>query len=33
MLPSNVGGFDKLAGTWFGYSALTKICRLTYMDA
>jgi peptide/nickel transport system substrate-binding protein len=29
---SNIGGYDKLAGTWFGYSEGTKICRLTYLD-
>jgi len=29
---SNIGGYDKLAGTWFGYSEGTKICRLSYLD-
>jgi ABC-type transport system substrate-binding protein len=31
-LQANIGGYDKLAGTWFGYSWYTKICRLTYLD-
>jgi peptide/nickel transport system substrate-binding protein len=31
-LQPNIGGYDKLAGTWYGYSSWTKICRLTYLD-
>jgi peptide/nickel transport system substrate-binding protein len=31
-LQSNIAGYDKLAGTWFGYSWYTKICRMTYLD-
>ena len=32
MLAANVGGYDTIAGTWYGYSANTKICRLFYVD-
>jgi ABC-type transport system substrate-binding protein len=32
MVQGNVGGYDKLAGTWFGYSANTKVCRLFFVD-
>lgn len=32
MLQPNIGGYDKLAGTWYGYSSWTKIGRLSYLD-
>jgi peptide/nickel transport system substrate-binding protein len=32
MVQGNVGGYDKIAGTWFGYSANTKVCRLFFVD-
>jgi ABC-type transport system substrate-binding protein len=32
MVQGDIGGYDKIAGTWFGYSANTKVCRLFYVD-
>ena len=32
MLAPNIGGYDKTAGTWFGYGTWTKIGRLFYVD-
>ncbi len=32
VLQPNIGGYDKLAGTWYGYSTWTKVSRLTYLD-
>jgi ABC-type transport system substrate-binding protein len=32
MVQGNIGGFDKLTGTWYGYSSQTKVCRLYYVD-
>jgi hypothetical protein len=32
MVQSNIGGFDKIAGTWFGYAWYTKWARLFYVD-
>ena len=32
VVQSNIGGFDKVAGTWFGYSNETKACRWFYID-
>jgi peptide/nickel transport system substrate-binding protein len=32
MLQGDVGGFDKIAGTWYGYSSQTKVCRLFFVD-
>jgi ABC-type transport system substrate-binding protein len=32
MVQGSVGGFDKIAGTWYGYSSQTKVCRLFYVD-
>lgn len=32
MLQGNIGGFDKIAGTWYGYSSQTKVCRLFYVE-
>ena len=32
MLQGNVAGFDTTAGTWYGYSATTKVCRWFYVD-
>ena len=32
MVQGNVGGFDTIAGLWYGYSANTKVCRLYYVD-
>jgi ABC-type transport system substrate-binding protein len=28
----NVGGYDTVAGTWYGYSSNTKVCRWFYLD-
>jgi peptide/nickel transport system substrate-binding protein len=32
MVQGNVGGYDALVGPWFGYSQLTKISRLYFVD-
>jgi ABC-type transport system substrate-binding protein len=32
MVQGNIAGYDKLAGTWYGYSSQTKVCRLFYVD-
>jgi ABC-type transport system substrate-binding protein len=32
MVQGNVGGYETLAGTWFGYSANSKVCRLFFVD-
>ncbi len=32
MTQGNIAGFDTIAGTWYGYSANTKICRLFYVE-
>jgi ABC-type transport system substrate-binding protein len=32
MVQGDVGGYDTTAGTWFGYSASTKVCRWFYVD-
>ena len=32
MVQGNIGGYDKTAGTWYGYSFLTKIARWHYVD-
>lgn len=32
MLAGNIGGYDKSAGTWYGYSSHTKIARWFYLD-
>jgi hypothetical protein len=32
MVQGNVGGFDTIAGLWYGYSANTKVCRLFFVD-
>jgi peptide/nickel transport system substrate-binding protein len=32
MVQGNIGGYDKIAGIWFGYSANTKPCRLFFVD-
>ena len=32
VLQPNIGGYDKVAGTWYGYSSWTKVGRWTYLD-
>ena len=32
MIQGNIGGYDKVAGPWFGYGGSTKICRWFYVD-
>lgn len=32
LVQANVGGFDKAAGTWFGYSSTTKVGRWFYVN-
>lgn len=32
LVQGNIAGYDALAGTWFGYSATTKVNRLYYVD-
>jgi ABC-type transport system substrate-binding protein len=31
-VPSDIGGYDTSAGTWYGYGSLTKVCRWFYID-
>lgn len=32
IVQGNIGGFDKSAGTWFGYSTTTKVARWYYVN-
>lgn len=32
VVQANIGGYDKTAGTWYGYSSSSKICRWFYVD-
>jgi ABC-type transport system substrate-binding protein len=32
MVQGDIGGYHEIVGTWFGYSANTKVCRLFYVD-
>ncbi|RLT33624.1 MAG: hypothetical protein DWI58_21735 [Chloroflexi bacterium] len=32
MVAGNIGGYDKTAGTWYGYSSSSKLGRWSYMD-
>ena len=32
VLQPNIGGYDKVAGTWYGYSSWTKVGRWNYLD-